>query len=76
MSLRDYCAPRDHFDLDAQWATQPKFREDLSWPCCACTHNSKTDREPPCNICDHNANAIHSITADQSQFKFPTAPSS
>jgi hypothetical protein len=48
MSIEKYIVYRDKFE-----PADPG--NSLDFPCCACVHREKTDREQPCVTCDHNA---------------------
>jgi hypothetical protein len=51
MGLRDYEVDNDKFEPDSGPINA------LSFPCCACTWQHKTNKEPPCCYCGHNVNA-------------------
>ena len=52
MGLQDWTTDNDKFDPEDGGLTR------LSFPCCACKHQSKTDADEPCRSCGHNVNAI------------------
>lgn len=51
MSLRDWTCDNDNFEPESAGLTR------LAFPCCACKHQDKTDRDEPCRTCGHNLNA-------------------
>ena len=52
MGLQDWTTDSDKFEPEDGGLTR------LSFPCCACKHQSKTDADEPCRSCGHNVNAV------------------
>lgn len=52
MVLQDWTTDGDKFEPEEDGLTR------LSFPCCACKHQSKTDADEPCRSCGHNLNAV------------------
>ena len=49
--LQEWLTNNDKFEADEDGLTR------MSFPCCACKHRNKTDRDEPCRSCGHNLNA-------------------
>ena len=52
MGLQDWTTDSDKFEPEEGGVTR------MSFPCCACKHQSKTDADEPCRSCGHNVNAV------------------
>jgi len=48
--LQDWLTNNDKFEADEDGLTR------MSFPCCACKHQRKTDTDEPCWSCGHNLN--------------------
>ena len=49
MPLYDYNVNRDLFEK--------RPHNTISFPCCCCVHQDKSQFSHPCNVCDHNLSA-------------------